>query len=100
MVASNTEYSTEDMESSESFADRGVDPLTNKELMLSCQHLSVADVTSEFTTTDEISGFAFASQTPPFGPHKDDDLAKMFQHTGPHREIGFETNGKERRGSL
>lgn len=89
VVASETGYSVEDMEPSASFADMGVDSLMSIAIVSAmkqrtgvempgsffAEHPTVADVTNEFTT-DDISSFVSATQSPRFGIYKDDDPAK------------------------
>ena len=86
-VASETGYSIDDMQPSDSFADMGVDSLMSiaivSAIKRTCgvelpatffqEHPTVADVTNKFATTDETSSSESASQST---RHDDDDQAQ------------------------
>lgn len=90
-VASETGYKTEDMEQSAPFADMGVDSLMSIAIVSAVQrktgvelpgsffqkYPTVAHVSNEFTTTDEISRYVSASQSPAVSNNTDDDLAQI-----------------------
>ena len=86
-VASETGYSIDDMQPSDSFADMGVDSLMSIAIVSAVkrtndvelpatffqEHPTVADVTNKFATTDETSSSESASQST---RHDDDDQAQ------------------------
>ena len=86
-VASETGYSIDDMQPSDTFADMGVDSLMSIAIVTAIkrtidvelpatffqEHPTVADVTNMFATADETSSSESASQST---PHDDDDQAQ------------------------
>lgn len=108
VVASETGYSIEDMEPSASFADMGVDSLMSIAIVSAIkqkigvelpgsffqEYPTVADVTNEFTTTDETSGSVSASQSPPSSIDRDDDLAQTSNMPALFEKLGSGSKAK------